>query len=107
MARLVWTEPALDDLNEVAEYIAMSNLPAAKKLVRSVFTKLSRLKEHPASGRIPEELTGMNCREVVVPPCRIFYRIDDGKVLILHVMRQEQDLRKFLLANEQMGNNPN
>ncbi|MDT8422511.1 MAG: type II toxin-antitoxin system RelE/ParE family toxin [Desulfuromonadales bacterium] len=100
MARLVWIEPALADLEEIAEYIALSNLPAAKKLVRSVFAKVSRLKEHPASGRIPEELAGMNYREVVVPPCRIYYRIDDGQVFILHVMRQEQDLRKFLLKSE-------
>ncbi len=100
MARLVWTEPALDDLEEVAEYIALSNLPAAKKLVQAVFSKTSRLEKHPQSGRVPPELKGLNYREVVVPPCRVFYRAEKEQVFILHVMRQEQDLRKFLLAHD-------
>ena len=30
MARIVWTEPALNDLNEIAEYIAISNFTAAQ-----------------------------------------------------------------------------
>ncbi len=100
MARLVWTEPALADLEEIAGYIALDNRPAAKKLVQTVFGRVARLKSHPASGRVPSELQGFNVRELVVPPCRIFYRIEAEQVFILHVMRQEQGLRKFLLANE-------
>ena len=107
MARLVWTASALDDLEGIAEYIDLSNPSAAKKLVRTVFDKVSRLKKHPESGRVPAELAGLNYREVVVPPCRIFYRVDGDKVLILHVMREERDLLKFLLANGQKSNSPN
>jgi len=106
MAEIVWTEPALDDLEAIAEYIALDNLPAAKGLVQAVFHKVARLEAHPESGRIPPELKGLNYREVVVPACRIFYRIEAEQVFILHVMRQEQDLRKFLLKNEQ-GTNTN
>lgn len=36
-------------------------------------------------------------RELYVRPCRIFYRRDADVVLILHVMREERQLRKFLL----------
>ncbi|ALS34758.1 hypothetical protein PTRA_b0244 [Pseudoalteromonas translucida KMM 520] len=42
MVEVVWTSPALDDLNDVAEYIALSNLIVAKKLVQKVFEKVSR-----------------------------------------------------------------
>ena len=31
MAQIKWTEPALDDLNEIAEYIALDKPSAAKK----------------------------------------------------------------------------
>jgi toxin ParE1/3/4 len=31
MAKVVWTEPALQDLDEIAEYIALDKLSAAKK----------------------------------------------------------------------------
>ena len=45
------------------------------------------------------ELVNLNYREVNVNPCRIFYKVDNDKVYILHVMRQERDLRRFLLQS--------
>ncbi|MFG1488834.1 type II toxin-antitoxin system RelE/ParE family toxin [Oceanospirillum sp. HFRX-1_2] len=98
MAEIVWTEPALADLNAIAEYIALQNLTAAKELVQKVFAKVERLEAFPESGRVPPELEHLNYREVVVIPCRVFYRFDGEKVYILFVMRMEQDLRRFMLA---------
>lgn len=98
MAEIVWTQPALTDLNAIAEYIALQNLTAAKELVQKVFAKVERLEAFPESGRIPRELEHLNYREVVVSPCRVFYRYDSEKVYILFVMRMEQDLRRFMLA---------
>ncbi|MFK3872615.1 type II toxin-antitoxin system RelE/ParE family toxin [Pseudoalteromonas rhizosphaerae] len=97
MAEIIWTNPALEDLNDIAEYIALSNLLSAKKLVAEIFAKVERLEEFPESGKTPIELSNLNYREVIVNPCRIFYKIDNDKVFILHIMRQERDLRKFLL----------
>lgn len=99
MAEIIWASPALDDLNDIAEYIALSNIPAAKKLVQKVFEKISRLESHPESGKRLQELAKLNYREVNVNPCRIFYKVDSNKIYILHVMRQERDLRRFLLQN--------
>ena len=97
MAEIVWTEPALNDLDKIAEYIAVSNLVAAKKLVKEVFAKVEILKEYPKSGKSVPELPSLNYRELYVKPCRIFYKFEDSKAFILHVMRHEQDLRRFLL----------
>jgi len=97
MAELIWTEPALSDLNEIAEYIALENLKAARVLVQRVFSAVERLEKHPSSGKIPAEIEGSRYREVVCGPCRVFYRHKRGQVLILYVMRNERDLRNFLL----------
>ena len=99
MARLIWTEPALSDLNEIAEYIALENPVAASDLVQRVLNAVERLERHPASGRIPEELEGRRYREVVCGPCRVLYRHSRGQVLILYVMRSERELRNFLLED--------
>ncbi len=99
MAEIIWTEPALDDLDGVAEYIAVSNPTAASNLVGEIFEVVSRLEEHPNSGRLPPELDSLPYREVVVNPCRVFYKLEGGDVVVLFVMRQEQDLRKYLLEN--------
>ena len=103
MAYIVWTEPALTDMDEVAEYIAISNVSAAKKLIALIFAKVTRLADYPESGRVSAELTGLHYRELVVPPCRIFYRIKSDQVIILHVMRQERDLRRFMIDHEADG----
>ena len=105
MARLIWTEPALSDLNEIAEYIALENPVAARALVRRVFSVVERLERHPTSGKVPEELEGGRYREVVFGPCRVFYRHSRGQVLILYVMRSERELRSFLLEDRDVPGN--
>lgn len=99
MAQLIWTEPALTDLNEIAEYIALENPTAASLLVQQIFSAVERLEQHPASGRFPAELEGRRYREVVSGPCRIFYRHSQGRVLVLYIMRSERQLRNFLLED--------
>ena len=97
MAQIVWTEPALIDLNEIAEYIALDKLGAAQDLVEKIFSTVERLQEFPESGRFPPELDVANYREIICGPCRIFYRLENNKVFILYVKRSERELRKFIL----------
>jgi len=97
VARLIWTHPALLDLEDIAEYIALDNPPAAKRYVQKVFSAVERLKRYPNSGKRPEELPSTPYRELVVPPCRVFYRAEEDAVFILHIMRSERLLRSFVL----------
>lgn len=99
MAELIWTEPALSDLNEIAEYITLENPPAAHALVQQVFSAVERLERHPFSGKVPAELGSNRYREVICGPCRIFYRHSKKRVLILYVMRSERELRNFVLED--------
>lgn len=97
MVEVIWTDPALQDLNDLAEYIALDNAAAASQLVKKVFAKTDRLEESPQSGRVPTELPHSVYRELIVPPCRIFYREDKDRVFILHVMRDARQLKTYLL----------
>ncbi len=103
MAQIIWTEPALSDLNEIAEYIALDKIDAARRLLKKVFSSVERLEHFPESGRIPPELGFSIYREIIVGPCRIFYRIDENEVYILSVMRGEMQLRKYLLDDRTQG----
>ncbi|MFO7580774.1 type II toxin-antitoxin system RelE/ParE family toxin [Nitrosomonas halophila] len=76
MAQIKWTEPALNDVDEVAEYIALEKPCAAQKLVKEIFKKTKLLKKFPKSGRHPPEPQDTNYREIIVDPCRIFYRVE-------------------------------
>jgi len=102
MARLRWTEPALQDLDAIAEYIALDDAEAAGRFVRRVFERVERLDRFPRSGRRPPELPRTPYRELVVPPCRVFYRLEGSVVHILHVMRAERLLRQDLLEQRDL-----
>lgn len=56
MAEVVWTEPALADLDAIADYIAMENPAAAAALVDRVYAHVGQLIDHPESGSKPPEL---------------------------------------------------
>jgi len=94
MAEVIWTEPALSDLDAIADYIALENQVAAQNLVRRVFKHVGQLKDHPKSGSKPSELEDWNYRQIIEPPCRVFYRFDESCVYILHVMRSEQQFHE-------------
>jgi toxin ParE1/3/4 len=102
MAEIVWTEPALEDLDEIAEYIALDKLYAAQGLVRAVFKRIDLLGQSPNSGRKVPELSPSKYKEVIVDPCRVFYRYTKGSVYILHIMRVERELRKYLLQDRDL-----
>jgi toxin ParE1/3/4 len=99
MAQIVWTEPALSDLDAIADYIAIENPQAAAALVRRIIGHIEQLADHPESGSRPQELKRSRYRQIVEPPCRVFYRYDGHKVFILHVMRSERLLRKTRLTS--------
>jgi toxin ParE1/3/4 len=100
MAKVIWTEPALDQLDEIAEYIALDNPVAAREFVARIFTAVDRLEQFPDSGREPPELPDSIYRELVCNPCRIFYRSEGKNVLILHLMRDARQLKQYLLREE-------
>ena len=47
MAALIWTEPALQDIDAIADYIALDNPLAARELVQRVFQHVEQLQAHP------------------------------------------------------------
>jgi toxin ParE1/3/4 len=98
MAEIVWTEPALSDLDAVADYIALDNPKAARDLVQRVFEHMDHLQQHPESGSKPNKFKGWRYRQIIESPCRIFYRYEAGQVFILHVMRSEKRLRRSKLG---------
>lgn len=94
MAELIWTEPALSDLDAIADYIALDKPDAARRLVQRIFRHVEQLEDFPESGSRPQELPRSPYRQIVEPPCRVFYRYDGKRVWILYVMRAERLLRR-------------
>ena len=97
MAEVVWTEPALSDLDAIADHIALDEPSAARALVARVFDHVAQWGAFPKSGSRPRELRDGRHRQIVEPPCRVFCRLAGNQVVILHLMRSEQRLRRSSL----------
>ena len=102
MAKVIWTEGALRDLDEIADYIAGENAEAANRLVRRVFERLDLLETFPEIGRWVPEFTRRNHREIVVAPYRVVYSIRKGVVFIELVIRGEQLMTEELLKQRKI-----
>ena len=100
MAQIVWTEPALADLDAIADYIAIESPVAAAALVQRVLQRVEQLACHPDSGPRVPELPDGRYRQLIEPPCRIVYRHDAmaETVHVLHAVRTERLLRGVLTA---------
>jgi len=64
VAEVIWTEPAFDQLNEIAEYIALDKPGAASTLVEKVLSAVEHLQLFPEAGHVPPELPQSVYREL-------------------------------------------
>jgi toxin ParE1/3/4 len=87
MADIIWTEPALQDLEAIADYIALDKPNAAAKLVQRVFAEVESLQKFPQMGSVLPEVRGLPYRQLIIPPCRVLYRIERDIVYVVHVIR--------------------
>jgi len=97
MAKVVWTDGALRDLDEIADYIGKRNAEVANRLVKQVFDRAESLESFPELGRFEPELPGRVHRRLVVGPVKVIYRLERGSALIEMVVRGERLLTEQLL----------
>ena len=71
--KVVWTEPAVCDLERIDRYLRRRNPVAADKIGEAILSKAALLARHPQLGAVWEEDNGW--RFLVMRPYKIFYRI--------------------------------
>ncbi len=91
MARLVFSEPAQLDLEEIHAYIARDSPAAARRWLERIQTQCKRLAEMPGQGRSRAELAP-ELRSFTVAPYLIFYVEIEGGVQIARVIHGARDI---------------
>ncbi len=89
MATVIWSDPALEDLERILDYISLDNPEAAQEVVTQILSYVEQLESHPQLGKRIESITGESYRQLIYRPCKMIYRIDDECIYILHVQRLE------------------
>jgi plasmid stabilization system protein ParE len=72
------------------EYIRRDHPAAARTFRKKAEMVLKRLERFPKSGRIVPEFPELPYREVIVTPCRFFYRTEGETVWIVAVWHGAQ-----------------
>lgn len=91
MAEVIWTEPALNALDEIADHIALEDHEAACRLVSRVFEKVELLEGSPKLGNIPKDLRDTPYRRLVINPIYVYYRSEGNDIVIILIDRAERD----------------
>ncbi len=88
--RILFTPTARRQFLEALAYIYQDNPSAAIQFRQKAEKVISRLREHPESGRQLPEFPDLTYREVIVKPYRFFYRVKDKTVWIVAVWHSAQ-----------------
>lgn len=83
--RIVWTEPAETDLDDLFDYIARDSPIYAERFVDRILDAVVKLAELPRVGRQVPEASADHIRELIVQSQRIIYAIDEDQDII-HIL---------------------
>ncbi len=82
---ILWTEPSLNDLKALRDYIAKDSETYAAGFIESLLSAVDRLREFPRLGRVVPEAHRPDIRELIFRGYRIIYRLDQTAIQILAV----------------------
>jgi len=92
--KVIWTELAVEKLEECADYIALDKPTAALKWAESIQESANNLVDFPNIGRQVPEIKREDIREIIKGNYRIIYRIDSNYISILTIRHTKQLLDK-------------
>ena len=89
--RVSFAPSALTNLEEIRSWYADQQVPdVGERLLREIVDAVLRLADFPESGRPVPEFGLAQLREIIHPPFRIVYRLDDERVRVVRIWRSER-----------------
>jgi plasmid stabilization system protein ParE len=95
-----WAEPAREDINEIIDYISLTNPTYAVKILDKIEDHVKQLDMLPGKYRIVPELERYGYllyREIIVDYWRIIYKIENDFVYIMLVIDSRRNLEDIIL----------
>ena len=84
--KIVWTEKAEKQLDQIFQYIASDSTLYAHRTVGQIIEQAENISPHPRKGRKVPEYERDDIREVFHHPYRIIYLLKDNTIEILSVI---------------------
>ena len=81
MVEVIWTDSALQDLDDIGEYISRDSVRYAEITVELLFSSVDILEDHLKAGRMVPEFEIQSLRELIQGNYRIVYQIVDNQLI--------------------------
>jgi len=98
--KLVWTETAVKDFDDIIEYISNNSINNAIEQYDKIKNATIELNEFSKSGRIIPELYEQNIlkyRELIVSPWRIMYKEGHNIVYVMAIFDGRRNIEDILM----------
>ena len=87
MVKVIWTPAAIEDLEEIADYIAKDSVKYAYRQILKILDRVTVLEDYPRIGRVVPEIKSEIIRELIEGNYRIVYKIvNSSRIDIIRVI---------------------
>jgi len=87
MAELIWTEKAVEQIEEIGSFIEKDSPFQARRVVQLIIKETRKLKEFSHFGKMIPEVQAEQYREIRVFSYRVFYKIiNENQIVIIGVV---------------------
>lgn len=98
--KILWTDPAIEDLRNLYRYIAKDSEVYAGSFVERIILAVEKLVNFPKLGRVVPEADKQTIRELLYRNYRIIYRINGDLIEVITVV---QGREISVLSNRRLG----
>ena len=91
MGDVIWAPSALEDIEQIAQFIARDSSDQAALFITRLIEATDRLGSFPISGRVIPEIGRPECREIIYGAYRVMYRVEGEEVWITGVVHGARD----------------
>jgi len=92
---VIWSLEALDDIDNIAEYIGRDSIYHAQQVVEQIFASSDTLLKQPELGRVVPELNNPQVREHFIYSYRLIYEIKEPEIHIMAVIHGKRLLESI------------
>ena len=85
MVKLIISPEALDDLNEICDFIALDSDDRARNFITKIVDLIEDIPKFPRIGRMVPEYNNEEIREKIFNEYRVVYKLGKDKIEIVHI----------------------
>ncbi len=93
MVEIKWTDNALKELGNIANFISKDSPKYAQILIKQIYEMISHLEQFPKFGRKVPEYNNPNLREILYKNYRIIYLIKQKHIEIISIIHGSRLLK--------------